>query len=61
MTTEKKIEILRKFLFVGERDPQRNPDFVGAYMVAEYGGGFCIVGDCLADLVDDAIQYWGII
>ena len=50
--------------FVGVRDPKRNTDFEGVYMVCEdlsegpsedaRNGGFCIVGNDLAVLVEEA-------
>lgn len=52
--------------YVGPRDPQRNTAHAGAFMVAESldvgetedasAGGFCIVGDDLAELVREAAE-----
>lgn len=64
--------LLRLGLTVGLRDPQRNTDFPGAFMVAQPlesgepattrnasdGGGYCIVGDNLDELIAEAIDYF---
>jgi hypothetical protein len=59
-------ELRASGLRVGLRDPQRNQAFSGRFMVAEpcdesvlptsdaQHGGFCIVGDDLAELIDTA-------
>lgn len=70
MTTEQKIELLRAYDFVvGERDPKLNTDHAGAFMVAEQytprltmtkdasRGPWCIVGNDLGALVDEAYEY----
>lgn len=68
-TFEQKIQKLQEMgIECGARDPKRNTGFAGDYMVAEpldYGaaptadassGGFCIVGDDLPALVDEAFD-----
>lgn len=53
--------------YVGDRNPDRNKDFPGKYMVAEEydigrptndasTGGFCIVGDDLDTLIGNAFM-----
>lgn len=50
---------LRSYGFqVGPRDPLRNPEFAGAYMVADES--YCIVGDDLAELIVDAADHFEI-
>ena len=55
-------------LYIGPRDPQRNTDFDGVFMVCEdvnvpaptrdaSRGGFCIVGDDLHDLIRNAYRH----
>ncbi|MGH8463082.1 MAG: hypothetical protein ACRER5_02980 [Pseudomonas sp.] len=77
MTThdlEHKIQMLQKIgLLCGERDPNRNTLFKGCFMVAEPledsststvdagSGGYAIVGDNLAELVDEAIEHFDLI
>jgi len=64
--SDRKVKVLRRLGFlVGERDPRRNTAFRGAFMVAEpidedelptesaARGGWCVVGDNLAGLVED--------
>ena len=56
--------------YVGPRDPERNTDFPGAWMVAEplpddvkrptksaEDGAYCIVGDDLLKLIDEAYDH----
>lgn len=60
-------ELYEAGFYVGVRDPQRNRAFVGRFMVCEnphFGptddastGGFCIVGDNIRELVEDAYQH----
>jgi len=61
-----KVQLRAIGLIVGRRDPRRNTAFRGRYMVAEpidpellptesaRVGGYCIVGDNLAALVNEA-------
>lgn len=68
--TEYRKHILRIHGFhVGERDPTRNASFEGQYMVADLdsapgpdasSGGYCIVGDDLDALVNEAFQHFGL-
>jgi hypothetical protein len=67
-----KVALLEKQgLIVGNRDPQRNTSFEGAYMVAEpisdpsllptkdsSHGGYCVVGDDLRALVDVTFEHF---
>lgn len=70
MTTEEKITFLRSYGWtVGERDPRLNTDFPGRFMCVEpheeselptrngENGPWCIVGDDLAELVDEAHDF----
>lgn len=70
MITEQKIELLRAYDFVvGDRDPKLNTAHAGAFMVAEQytprltmtkdagNGPWCIVGDDLIALVDEAYEH----
>lgn len=64
---QKAQELISKGYYIGPRDPNRNKAFTGAYMVCENvdappsddasHGGFCIVGDDLTELVEDAHVY----
>lgn len=69
MSIDQKIEVLRKMGFtIGERDPNFNRAFVGKYMVIEpheksegptddgRNGPWCIVGDSLVALVEEAFN-----
>jgi hypothetical protein len=70
MTLEERIKELQTIgMFVGARDPNLNQAFSGRYMVAEpyepgtvteaaSNGPWCIVGDDLAELVNDAFNAW---
>lgn len=60
-------ELISIGYYIGPRDPKRNKAFRGAYMVCEDtttgpsddagNGGFCIVGNDLTELVEDAHIY----
>ena len=72
MTTEEKIRALRKMGFImGTRDKRLNRKFKGSLMVAERyddktqkptedgsNGPWCIVGDNLSALIDEAYSLW---
>lgn len=55
-------------IYIGPRDPNRNRAFSGCWMVAEdlnagptddaRTGGFCIVGDDLGRIIDDAYGFF---
>ncbi len=52
-------ELLESFGFiVGKKDEKYNPGFGGKYMFTEIDGAFCIVGDDLQDLMDEAILHF---
>ena len=68
---EQKIHTLQQIgLICGDRDPNRNTLFKGRFMVAEPllddaastadagRGGYAIVGDNLAELVDEAFEHF---
>lgn len=70
MTTDDKIAFLRSHGWtVGDRDPRLNTDYVGKFMAVEsydeselptrdgMNGPWCIVGDDLPALVDEAITF----
>lgn len=71
MTIDQKIDALRRMGFiVGERDPRLNRKYAGKFMVAESfedcevptndgsNGPWCIVGDDIDALVNDAFSIW---
>lgn len=65
-------ELVNAGLYVTERDPNRNKAFKGRFMIAENllspengtddasTGGYCIVGDDLGKLIEDAAEDWQI-
>lgn len=68
---EEKARLEAMGFIVGERDPNMNTAFTGAFMVAEpYEPGYtqpdamggdgvwCIVGDDLGHLIEDAGSFW---
>ena len=69
---EDKASLEKLGFIVGVRDPKMNTAFLGKYMVSEHyeenhtqvDGGqahsvWCIVGDNLALLIEDAASFWG--
>lgn len=60
--------VLQRGLFVGRRDPLRNSDFAGRWMVCEDlhagptkdggVGGYCIVGDDLSAMIREAYDHF---
>lgn len=70
-TLDQKMQLLQQIgLICGDRDPNRNTLFKGRFMVAEPllddaastadagRGGYAIVGDNLAELVDEAFEHF---
>lgn len=52
-------DALRSFGFeVGPRDVTRNQEFAGRFMVADES--YCIVGDDLSELIEDAARHFEI-
>jgi len=58
MTVQQKAsELTRIGFIVGPRDPKRNPGFPGEFMVAQEGQDeFCIVGDTIEPLIEEAYE-----
>ena len=60
LTHEQKIVVLRSYGFiVGDRDPARNVEHPGKYMVLEADDdpeAWCVVGDSIEELVDEAMD-----
>jgi hypothetical protein len=67
---EKTVMLLDHGYYIGPRDPERNTDFQGTWMVAEPlpddvkrptkdagDGAYCIVGDNLSKLIDEAYDH----
>lgn len=59
--------IFKHGVYIGPRDPRRRPAFPGKFMIAEdinidahrieENAGFCIVGDDLTVLINDAFNH----
>lgn len=63
-------DLIERGIYIGPRDPRRNKAFNGVFMICEDAnegpsedagrGGYCIVGDNLTEMVQEAAAWYDI-